>query len=111
MSDNSTVTPGTSCAARVEYRACQQDVEAMLTRGYSIRMVYEHLKKEGRVSYSYSVFCDYMRGNGIRKHSRRKKPPPQVNSRPLTERSGMVTAQANFGGFPDPRTMRIEDAI
>ena len=111
MSDKPTVTPGMSCAARVEYRACQQDVEAMLAKGYSIRMVYEHLKEEGRVSCSYSAFCDYVRGNGTRKHSRRKKPLPQVSNRPLTERSAPNIAQAKSGGFPDPRTMRIEDAI
>ena len=111
MSDKPTVTPGMSCAARVEYRACQQDVEAMLAKGYSIRMVYEHMKEEGRVSCSYSAFCDYVRGNGVRKHSRRKKPLPQVNNRPLTERSAPNIAQANLGGFPDPRTMRVEDAI
>ena len=111
MSNKPTIIPGTSCAPRVEYRACQPDVEVMLAKGYSIRMVYEHLKEEGRVSCSYSAFCDYVRGNGTRKHSRRKKPLPQVNSRPLTERSAPNIAQANLGGFPDPRTMRVEDAI
>ena len=111
MLDKPTITPGTPGAARVEYFACREDVEAMLAKGYSARMVYEHMKEEGRVSCSYSAFCDYVRGNGIRKHSRRKKPLPQVNSRPLTERSAPNIAQANLGGFPDPRTMRVEDAI
>ena len=103
--------PGRPGSARVEYFACREDVEAMLAKGYSARMVYEHMKEEGRVSCSYSAFCDYVRGNGVRKHSRRKKPLPQVNSRPLTERSAPNIAQANLGGFPDPRTMRVEDAI
>ena len=110
MSNKPTIIPGTSCAPRVEYRACQPDVEVMLAKGYSIRMVYEHLKEEGRVSCSYSAFCDYVRGNGTRKHSRRKKPLPQANNRPLTERSAPNIAQVKPGGFPDPRTMRVEDA-
>lgn len=111
MSSKPTVIPGTSCAARVEYRACRQDVEAMLARGYSIRMVYEHMKEEGRVSCSYSAFCDYVRGNGVRKHSKRKKPPPQGSNRPLMERSGPIIVQAKSEKFPDPRTMRVEDGI
>ena len=111
MSNKPTIIPGTSCAPRAAYRACQPDVEVMLAKGYSIRMVYEHMKEEGRVSCSYSAFCDYVRGNGIRKHFRRKKPLPQVNNRSLTERSAPNIAQAKSEGFPDPRTMRIEDAI
>jgi len=57
----------------VEYRACKDDVEAMLARGYSYRMVWEEMRKQGRVRCSYSAFCDYVRGQGKRQHGRRKK--------------------------------------
>ena len=87
MSNKPTIIPGMSCAARVEYRACQQDVEAMLAKGYSIRMVYEHLKEEGRVSCSYSAFCDYVRGGGKRKHSRSVKKPKQTAQVPPRQTS------------------------
>ncbi len=70
MSIKPEVTPGMSCAARVGYRACQQDVEAMLAKGYSARMAYEHLKEQGRLTCGYSAFCDYVRGGGKRKHGR-----------------------------------------
>ncbi|MDL2316916.1 TraK family protein [Desulfovibrio sp. OttesenSCG-928-A18] len=73
MSDRPTVTAGRHSSARVEYYACREDVEALLTRGYSARMVYEHMKEQGRVTCSYSAFCDYVRGKGKRMHSSGKR--------------------------------------
>jgi len=67
------VEPGRPGSARVEYRACKDDVEAMLARGYSYRMAWEEMQKQGRVRCSYSAFCDYVRGQGKRQHGRRKK--------------------------------------
>ena len=69
------IIPGRPGSARVEYFACREDVEAMLARGYSAQMVYEHLKEQGRVTCSYSAFCDYVRGGGKRLHSRKKGKP------------------------------------
>ena len=68
-----TITPGTPGAARVEYFACREDVEAMLAKGYTARMVYEHMQEQGRMTCSYSAFCDYVRGQGKRKHSKGKR--------------------------------------
>ena len=67
------VEPGRPGSARVEYRACKDDVEAMLAKGYSYRMAWEEMQKQGRVRCSYSAFCDYVRGQGKRQHGRRKK--------------------------------------
>ena len=67
------VEPGRPGSARVEYRACKEDVEAMLARGYSYRMAWEEMQKQGRVTCGYSAFCDYVRGQGKRQHGRRKK--------------------------------------
>ena len=66
------VEPGRPGSARVEYRACKEDVEALLARGYSYRMAWEEMQKQGRVQCSYSAFCDYVRGQGKRKHGRKK---------------------------------------
>ena len=110
MTDN-TINPRKFYTARAEYFACREDVETMLRQGYSIRLIYERMEEEQRITCSYSAFCDYVRGNGTRKHSRRKKPLPQGRNRTLTERSGPIIVQAKSEGFPDPRTMRIEDAI
>ena len=69
------VTPGTPGAARVEYYACRADVEAMLALGHTARAVYEYMKEQGRVTCSYSAFCDYVRGGGKRKHSKGGRKP------------------------------------
>ena len=101
-----TITPGTPGAARVEYIACREDVEAMLAKGYSARMAFEAMKVQGRMTCSYSAFCDYVRGGGKRKHSKSKKPLPsglpQAGNRP-----GFIVpktdAQRSFGINPvDP---------
>ena len=81
MTDKPTVTPGTPGAARVEYFACRADVETMLAQGYSVRMVYERMKEQGRVTCSYSAFCDYVRGQGRRKHSRKQNAAPKYTTR------------------------------
>ena len=66
------VEPGRPGAARVEYRACKDDVEALLAKGYSYRMAWEEMQKQGRMQCSYSAFCDYVRGQGKRQHGRKK---------------------------------------
>gem|GEM_PF-1622486 len=60
--------------ARIEYRACQKEVEEKVAEGYSNIMIYEALAAAGRLTVSYSAFCDYVRGEGQRLHSRRRKP-------------------------------------
>ena len=60
--------------ARVEYRAVQKEVEAKLEAGYSKTLIYEELTAAGKLTISYSAFCDYVRGGGSRKHGRSKKP-------------------------------------
>ena len=59
--------------ARVEYRAVQQEVTEKLAAGYSNIMIYEELAASGRLTVSYSAFCDYVRGEGNRSHSRRHR--------------------------------------
>ena len=66
----------------MEYYACREEVEAMLAKGYSARMAYEAMKEQGRVSCSYSAFCDYVRGGGKRLHSKRGRRPKPVNQTP-----------------------------
>jgi len=59
--------------ARIEYRACQKEVEEKVAAGYSNIMIYEELTAAGRLTTSYSAFCDYVRGEGQRIHSRRRR--------------------------------------
>lgn len=99
------ITPGTPGAARVEYYACREEVEAMLAKGYNTRNVYDHLKGQGRLTCSYSAFCDYVRGGGKRKHSKSgKKPVSGLRTPPLQtqeNKPGLVT--------PEPRKNRSFD--
>lgn len=53
---------------RAEYRVIQEEVEKKLDEGYSKRMVYDQLAAAGRLTMSYSSFCDYARGRGERLH-------------------------------------------
>ena len=73
MTDKPNVTPGRPGSARMEYYACREDVEAMLAKSYSVRLTYEAMQEQGRVTCSYSAFCDYVRGGGKRLHSSGKK--------------------------------------
>ena len=113
MTDNP--TPRKAYTARAEYYACREDVEAMLQQGYSIRMAYERMEEENRITCSYSAFCDYVRGNGKRLHSRQKETPKMPMSKaplptPKRTESPRVFSQ-NVDTFPDPRTMNVTDAI
>ena len=60
--------------ARIEFRAVREVVKAKLAAGYSQIMIYEELTATGRLTVSYSAFCDYVRGEGQRLHHRRQKP-------------------------------------
>ena len=64
------VEPGRPGSARVEYLACKEEVIALLAQGYTVSIVYKHMKTQGRVTCSYSAFCDYVRGGDKRKHSK-----------------------------------------
>lgn len=75
MSDKPTTTPIRPGVARMEYLACREDVEALLAKGYSVRLAYEAMQEQGRVTCGYSAFCDYVRGDGKRLHSSGKRKP------------------------------------
>ncbi len=104
------VTPSRPGSARVEFFACREDVEAMLAKGYNARMVYEAMKEQGRVSCSYSAFCDYVRGGGKRLHSKKNRKLSPVMP-PVKPGGPRIIGAEKSNACPDPRNMRIEDAI
>lgn len=78
MSDSPKVAPGREVVPIVRtgesgFLACHEDVEAMIANGYSVRLAYEAMKEQSRVTCGYSAFCDYVRGNGKRLHSNGKR--------------------------------------
>ena len=97
MTTKPTIRPGTPGAARVEYFACREDVEALLVREYSACMAYDQMKEEDRVTCSYSAFCDYVRGGGKRQHSKGRK-KPQTGFTPVTKPTQQIT----------PRIVKVE---
>ena len=110
MADRPPVTPWMPGSARVEYFACREDVEVMLAKGYSVQMVYEQMQEQGRVTCSYSAFCDYVRGGGKRLHSRRKGKQKAPLSTPARTDGPKIINQSQ-GSFPDPRSMNMKDGI
>ena len=77
--------------ARVEYRAVRQEVAEKLAAGYSNIVIFEELTASGKLTVSYSAFCDYIRGEGRRIHSRRRR-AAQVH--PLDSRSSIFIKPA-----------------
>ena len=67
------LVPGHPGTARVEYIAHREEAETMFDKGYSVQMVYEHLRERHSITCSYSAFCDYVRGQGKRLHSRKQR--------------------------------------
>ena len=67
------LVPGRPGTARVEYIAHREEAEAMFAKGYSVQMVYENLRERYSITCSYSAFCDYVRGQGKRLHSRKRR--------------------------------------
>ena len=72
MSARSKVILGRPGSARVEFVACREEVAELFAKGYSIRLAYDRMRDQGRVTCSYSTFCDYVRGGGKRLHSRKQ---------------------------------------
>lgn len=58
LMDKPKVTPGTRGAARVEYFACREEVEAFLAQGYNPKRIYDYLKEQGRLTCGYQAFRD-----------------------------------------------------
>ena len=52
------VKPETSGAARVEYYACRDEVDAWLAQGYNPKRLYEYLKEQGKLTCGLQAFCD-----------------------------------------------------
>ena len=92
--------------ARIEYRACQKEVEEKVAAGYSNIMIYEELAAAGRLTTSYSAFCDYARGEGQRIHSRRRR---GTQDRPQNNRSGIWKPAEKSEPFSIDRSKTLED--
>ncbi len=93
--------------ARIEYRAVQAVVEEKLKAGYSKIKIYEELVAVGKLSISYSAFCDYVRGGGTRKHGQKKKLPWQQS----TTKASSVARADKSTEFSVDRSKTLDDFV
>jgi len=97
--------------ALVEFLSCADDVEAMLGQGFSRRLIYERLKKEGRFSMAYVTFTQLIAKaakNELKIVSLRPeaKPVPTPASKPPSPRpSQPKVIKAASDALQDPRTV------
>ncbi|MEZ6853661.1 TraK family protein [Halodesulfovibrio aestuarii] len=59
--------------ARIEFIACKQEIENLLTAGYTIIGVHEELTKQNKITMGYARFTQLLR-NGVK---RSKSTPPK----------------------------------
>lgn len=50
-------------SAKVEFIAVQLELQRLLTAGHSKKMTFEKLSEAGRISMSYTRFCELCKGN------------------------------------------------
>jgi hypothetical protein len=92
--------------ARIEYRACRKEVEEKMAAGYSNIMIYEELAASGRLTVSYSAFCDYIRGQGQRIHCHHRK---SVSGPLRKSGNNPFRPAAKSEPFPIDRSKSIEE--
>ena len=86
--------------ARVEYRAVQKEAETMAEQGYCMKHIYDHFHDPGRITMGLTTFCDYLKGQGERRHSRKKKVfKPGPRSTPTTGPSGPARPDKRESAF------------
>ena len=74
--------------ARVEYLAIKAEVDKMIAQGHRVKAIFEEMIRNGRITISYSTFCEYVRGGGRRsqkgEHRSQNNIRPSRPQRPLT---------------------------
>jgi len=85
------------CYARIEYRSVQDQVEQKLAEGHNLKMIYDALSKDGRLTMAYATFCDYVRGGGTRLHGRKNEAPKRDASELLSDILESVESRNEVG--------------
>jgi hypothetical protein len=69
--------------ARVEFLACKPEIEKLRSEGFSIAVIFEKLKENGKIAMGYNTFCKYIKGP-IPKHKKPAPPAPLAQSAPVS---------------------------
>ena len=86
------------------FLALKEDIKLALADGWSIKLIWETLKEEGKISFSYKTFCGYVarliiaeQKANLEENTRDEK---QVNSKPKNELKGFT-----FNPIPNPEEL------
>ena len=89
--------------ARVEYLACREEIDSMLARGFSRKLIHEELIKSGRCTMKYNTFCEFI--------AAAEKPPPDPSPKETEHQPAPPVRPQRQPGiiksgpepFPDPK--------
>jgi len=103
--------------ARIEFLACRDAIESLLSQGFDKRKIHTRLTESGQFTMSYDAFCKVLTkasSNMLNVQSLNASPPtapptPAPAARPLNTGLKIITPAAK--SFPDPRNMNPDDAL
>lgn len=100
--------------ARVEYLAVKATVDQMLAQGHRVKSIFEEMTRTGRITISYTSFCDYVRGGGqrFRKSEGHRKNPKRPTTPPRPPaRVGSSPSIAPDGPFVFDKDIDISELV
>lgn len=83
---------------KAAFLALKPDIDAALTDGWSIKLVWETLVEEGKISFSYKTFCGYV----ARLIAAEKKPSQENTKEDKQAKSKANTEIRGFTFNPKP---------
>ncbi|MFO9347285.1 TraK family protein [Legionella pneumophila serogroup 1] len=83
---------------KAAFLALKKDIASALADGWSIKLVWETLVEEGKISFSYKTFCGYV----ARLIAAEKKPSMQENTKDEQAKSKAKSEIRGFTFNPKP---------
>ncbi len=83
---------------KAAFLALKKDIDSALADGWSIKLVWETLVEEGKISFSYKTFCGYV----ARLITAEKQPPIQENTKEDKKKSNATNEIKGFTYNPIP---------
>ncbi len=90
---------------KAAFLALKQDIEGALSDGWSIKLVWETLLEEGKISFSYKTFCGYV----ARLIVTEKKPTLQENTK--DDEKAKSKAKTEIRGFTFNPKPNLEELL
>lgn len=90
---------------KAAFLALKKDIDSALADGWSIKLVWETLVEEGKISFSYKTFCGYV----ARLIASEKKPSTQENTKEDEQVKSM--AKTEIRGFTFNPKPNLEELL